>query len=618
MPSLRPAALSRTAQILIGTAGLALAFGSSCDKKGDKGTTPPAPVAAAADDPAGEGFDATAVTATPAAAVEKISVVASVDGLDDILEAFKKLSEGFTPDEATDPLSGLKAQLLAIGFGPGFLGNIDLGGTHVFSGAFPPEGTGGPEDVNFSGSVAVKNGRKVIDSTPSAFRPQPLGKGMWEFSQDDLRVLVKEAGGELHVGMSVEDLDAAAKLQSDNGKGRRIRMRATNIPVGDIDPAELFDLPDIAIVRNFAKVVQDLEALELEMQIGTKSDFEFITSVAAPFHKLGLEPLGAPRKKPTKVEKLLPASPVVAMSLAYGDPKMLHKMIDATVPMGEVPEPFIAMATKTMKGVHGVLDQIDSDVTFAMYLDKKDQATIVLAADVKDDGRAAASLRSLFEVATDAVAMQKTMVGKAKDQAFEASFKKDSVKLPGGAKGDKLSLTLPAGVLADAKDAKMFLRKKELHVTTFVKDGMAVVAIGAGGRDLAAKVATSQSRPPRLRDSLAQDPGLKAVRSAMGGCQLCIVGGSKDIVRFRLVLARDGADDRKVAKEAAGRLKDLAKLGDFGDLGAGVRVEKSDASFGFIVPQTLLFAEPKRIEVLKSLYEFAGNPVAEDDAGRKG
>lgn len=584
------------------TAALALALASSCTKKKtDDSTNPSDATPAGTSAPAGDS-NSNAVVAEPVAAVDKINVVASIDNLGDIFEAFKKASLSYTPDSATDPMGSLQAQLLTIGFGPGFLGNLDFDGTHVFSTAFPAQGQGGADDSDFSGSIAVKDGRKMLESTPSAYRPQPLGEGMWELTQDSIRMLIKEAGKELHLGMKVEDLDRAAGLRGEAGSGRRIRVRATNIPVDGIDPAELLDLPDIKIVRDFTKVLQELDAVELQTQIGTTSNFEFVTSATAPFHKLGLDPLGRPRTSATAVEKVLPAGPVFVASLAYGDPKMLHKMIDATVPMGMVPEPFKDMATKTVASVHGLLDQVANDVVFALYVDSRGQGTIVIASDVKDDAGTRKALRSLSEVTLSAVEMQKAMAGKDADQAFSATFKQESVKVAGKIKGDKLSIAIPKGFRDDVRDVQMFVKKNAFETTTLVKNGIAVVAIGAGGRDVVAKVSSGLEKAPK--SSLGQDEGLALVRSAMGGCQVCIAGGPSEYMRFRLLLAKGATTDKAAAKAASGELKSLASLGAMGLIGAGIKLEKDAASVGAVIPQRLLYADPKKVEKFFSIHEF--------------
>ena len=587
-----------TPRTLAATVALALPLAlASCGKKTQEPTQPP--VAADAEQPEGVpgGVPGGVVERTPVPAEQKINVVASVNDLADVMEAFKKFSDSFTPDSPSDPMATLQSQLLAFGFAPGFLGNIDLAGTHVLSTSFPAQGQGTPEDSDFAGSVAVKNGRKVIESVPSAYRPQPLGEGMWELTQDDVRMLIKEAGAELHVGMTVDDLDRAAKLRGQVPKdGRRIKIRASNIPTDNVDPRMLLDLPDIKIVRDLTTVLQELDAVEIETDIGTSKDFELLTSAKAPFHKLGLAPLGTPRTAPTAVEKVLPPDPVFVTSLAYGDPKLLHKMIDASVPAS------MDLIKKALGGVHGLLDQVANDVVFAFYLDAKGRGSVVIAADIKDDAKTLDAVRSLNEVALAGVELQQGMVGNAKDQAFDATFKKGAVKLSGGAKGDKLTVKLPKGMVEELDAFKMFLSKDKVDMNTLVKDGIGVITIGAGGRDVLAKVARGLVKAPK--NSLGTDAGLKSVRAAMGGCQVCMTGGPNEYLHFRLLLSRDTSSDKEHSKEVAKQLKELAKAGDFGLLGAGVKVEKDSASLGVVVPQSFIYAGKAKAAKFVEIHDF--------------
>ena len=192
------------------------------------------------------------------------------------------------------------------------------------------------------------------------------------------------------------------------------------------------------------------------------------------------------------------------------------------------------------------------------------------------------------------------MVGKAKDQALDGSFKKAAVKLAGGAKGDRLTITFPKGMADELESFKMFLSKGKLDMSTLVKDGIAVVTIGAGGRDVLAKVASGLVKAPK--SSLGNDAGLESVRAAMGGCQVCMTGGPNEYLRFRLLLTKDSSPDQ--SKEAAAKLKELAKAGDFGLWGAGVKVEKDSASLGLVVPQSFLYAGKDKAAKFMEINDF--------------
>ncbi len=578
-----------------------LALASCGKKKPDAEQTQPpiAPVPAA---PA----DDTVKVVEPAPAAEKITVTGSVEALDDLMAATKKFSESFMPDSAVDPKAEIQSMLLGVGFGPGFLNNIDLGGVHAFSTASPADG-GRPEDTDLSASVAVVDARKLIDSMPSSQRPSPLGEGMWEMMMDEsTRLLLREQGKELLVGLSTKDIDAAGKLRAQAGTGRRIRLRATNIPGDEIDPAAVLDeLPvDSKLVKDLSAVLRDLDAVTFETDLGTDRDFQIDLGVTAPFKRLGLDPIGAPRAAATALESRLPADPVVATTMSWGDPALLHKLLDQ-VPMDQIPDPVKPMVTKALTNTHALLDQIANDVAFALYIDKKGRATVVMATDVRDEAKAQAGLRGLGEVMLEGVQTQATMAGKAKDKAFSASLKVDGVKVAGG-KADRLTIKIPKGFSEDTRQAKMFLRKNSVEMVTLVKQGTAVVAIGAGAQALVADVAKSLGGSRRR--SLAQNQGLEVLRKSMGGCQVCVISDPLAYFRFRLMLVRDGAEDKKVVKKASEKLYGLSKLSSIGQGGVGLKIEAEAASMGLVVPKTTLFAPADTIKALREINEFVGDP----------
>ena len=205
--------------LLVASLAAPLALTGCGKKKNTEETQPPSvPVTTAPADPPPK------VVAEPQAAVERITVSGRLEGLDDMFDGFKKLSESWMPDEATDPQAEIQAMLLGQGFGPGFWGNLDLGGLHTFSLATPVDG-GRPEDSSLSASMAVVDGRKLIENMPQAQRPSPLGEGMWELSLDDTRVLMSEAGKELLLGFSTEDIDAAGKLRGGDKGGMRLQLK---------------------------------------------------------------------------------------------------------------------------------------------------------------------------------------------------------------------------------------------------------------------------------------------------------------------------------------------------------------------------------------------------------
>lgn len=584
-------------------APLALA---SCGKKQQEETQPPItdvpPAAVEEEEP---------VAAEPAPVAERIVVQGSLEGLDDIFAAFKKFSESYSPEDAADPAAEIQAMLLGQGFGPGFWTNLDLTGMHTWTLATPVSG-GRPSDTSLAASVAVLDGRKLIDNMPQSQRPNPLGEGMWELMLDTTRVLLREQGQELLLGFSTEDIDAAGKLRGSVRQGARFRVRATNIPTDDIDPAAVLDeLPaDNPLVQKLSEVLKELDAITLEADVGTTRDFGLRVGATAPFGKLGLDPIGKPRGAATALEGRLPADPVFVTSLSWGDPAMLHALVKK-LPMDQVPEPVRPLVEKAVLSTHALLDQVANDVVFAMYLDKKGQATFVIAADVRDDAKTKAALQGVHEVLADGIKTQATMAGGNKDAAFSAKLDLGGLKV-GKAKADRLTIKVPNGFKEDVRKARMFMRKDSLDVITHVEQGTAVMAIGAGARTIVTDVAKSLGGS--RRSSLAQHKGLEGLRKSMGGCQICVSGDPLAYFRFRLMLLRDDSTDKSLIKKAGEHMYTLSKLASIGYSGAGVRLADDAGSFGVSIPQTTVFAPRKSVEKLQTVMEFVDDPGTAEPA----
>lgn len=605
---------TRRSVLLAASLAAPLALASCGKKKNTEETQPPltaAPVVVPDDAPA---------QAAPRPAVEKITIAGSIEGLGDILEGVKKLSESYMPDQAQDPKAEIQAGLLGIGFGPGFFNNIDLDGLHVFTTSTPASGGGGPGDSSIAASMAVIDARQLIDNMPQSQRPAPLGEGMWELKVDDTRLLMREQAKELLLGLSTEDIATAGSLRAQVKPGARFRLRATNIPTDDIDPSAVLEELPVGgkLAQDLGEIVRELQALTFEADFGTTRDLQAQVGAEAPFQKLGLGPIGTPRAASTALESRLPADPVFVTTLSWGDPTLLHKMID-TVPMGQVPEPVKPMVEKAIKSAHDLLDQVASDVAFALYIDKKGQATFVMAADVKDEAKTKAALQGVHQVLAEGADTQATMAGKNKDAALSAKLELDGLKLPGGS-ADRLTIKIPKDFQSDVRKAQMFLSKSSIEAVSFVNEGTAILAIGAGARATVTDVAKSLGKA--RKKSLAQHAGLEGLRKSMGGCQICMAGDPLAYFRFRLMLVRDESEDKAVIKEAGVKMYELSKLGSIGYPAAGVKVQDDQASMGLVVPQATLFAPRASVETLGEINDFVDDPETaaspKEPAGKTG
>src|SRR5690606_10768114 len=159
---------------------------------------------------------------------------------------------------------------------------------------------------------------------PPSFQPQPLGDGSWELRLDDMTVLLQESEQELRVGLSPRDLAAAAKLDRQPSPGRRIRARIENLPTDQYNREQI---PMLQEIPGLEEVIAGAKAMEVELDFGTERSAQFLTTAIAPFHRLGLDPLGVPRRAATTLEQRLPAEPFFAATMSWGDPALVHASI---------------------------------------------------------------------------------------------------------------------------------------------------------------------------------------------------------------------------------------------------------------------------------------------------
>jgi hypothetical protein len=568
----------------------------ACSKTRTAGPVAPAPAAAVAPAPAAVQPSSDPARPEP----KRIVVRGSVTAVDDLFAAVKDIGARLDPDRPLDPRADLQAMLLQSGFSPAFLDNIDLAGSHALHVGYPADQQANVRDARIAGTLAVVDARKLIDAMPGGLKPQPLGEGVWELRVDDVKALLRESGKELQFGLSADDLALAGKLRGELGEGKRVRVRVSDLPPDGIDPATLLDLPrGNKLAKQLSKVARELEALALELDFGTGRDAELVASAEAPFHQLGIEPLGAPRVAPTAIEGRLPAGPALVATLSFGDPRLVHETITAQVPLSEIPEPFGSIAKRAVEGAHALLDQVKNDVVLAIYLDAKGAVTMVIAADVEDDAKTLAGLRSINQAIVEAGLAQRKLAGKDKDAAVTVAWKPGGLAL-GGVKADRLTIEPPASAGEDLARLDSLLTGGAIESVSFVEDGMAAVVIGANTKRVAGDIAKGLAKP--RPSSLAQDEGLARVRKTMGGCQICLAGDPLQYFRLRLVLERDGTTDKARAKETKAALGRLAKVKAVGASSAGLRVERERAAFGLVVPASTMFAPAETVVALREIH----------------
>ncbi|MEM6293650.1 MAG: hypothetical protein AAGA54_20415 [Myxococcota bacterium] len=600
----------RTARVFVlaGAAGLLLPGTlTGCAKKQPESTTP-ATASEPAAPPAAPKVDpmADAERANP---VEKVEVLASFEGIEDMIKTASNLQAKIEGEEPSgDPMAEIQAGLLAQGFGPGFLSSINLDALHAVKVAFPTDDAAGPEAIDFAASLAVSDARKVLESMPSAARPQPLGGDMWELRQENEAFLIKETGTALLWGRSDADVEKAGGLLQEVGKGRRVRIKAWNIPADQVNPAELLDLPqDIPIVKTASEILQELNAAEFQLDLGSGKQVEVVASAEAPFGKLGLDPLGKARMKATPLEAKLPEGAIFVTTLAYGDPKMLHKTIDKMVPVDQVPAPFDEMVKDAVKGVHMILNSIAGNVVAALYLDGKGQPTIVIAAGVKKkkQDKAIEGLRKIHGTVKLALDAHAALQGKNKDAKFAVNWKESGLKMS-GVKADQMTVKIAKDFQGETEEVALFLKKNSIETVSFVEDGVAFWAIGAGARSLGSDVARSLGKD--RSSSMASEGTLETVRKGMDGCQVCMSFDAGAYLRLRLLDMQAKTKDKAQLKVIKKKLAELKKLKGEAEVGMGVRFAENEGAVGFVVPTATLELSKETVASMKDLLEFVDSP----------
>lgn len=555
------------------------------------GKTKQQPVAAdeagAARGDAGPG----AMAVAPAKPMRKIQFRGSVEGFDDMLTFVEEVVSKAEPEDRTDVRAEMQASFLQQGYKPGFYESLDLGGLFAIDLGYPfpevGEPAARPSDLDLAGVIPSTDPKRMLDSMPDTLKPQPLGDGLWELiMEDNLSLKLRQKDKFVEFGGEIADLDRAGQLPGQLGPGRRVRARVSDLPAEWLDLSRMLGgVPGPA--QAFAEVVRETKAVEFAGDAGTDRDVVAVVAAEAPFAKLGLGPLGKASAKPSPLAASLPPNAAFALEMPWGDPKLLHEIIDNNVDPGQVPAPFDAVVVDAVKASHGLLDQLRDGVLAAWYVDKAGRVSIVMAGAVADDATARDSIRTLLGSAEKAFSAHISLQGNEKDKKYSVAIKKD-VKMS-RAKVDRFTVTVPKFLQGDFESLAMLVGKKnpKLEIYVTVHEGMAIMAMGAGAKKTMGDMARSLGKPrPK---SLEAEGGLALARSIDGGCQFCVMLDPVEATRMYFVAKRDSGSNDK----AAGALKKLDKLKISGEFAFSVKLEDTRGSVGVAMPRLMIAQNPK-------------------------
>ncbi|MCA9696865.1 MAG: hypothetical protein KC431_05020, partial [Myxococcales bacterium] len=343
-------------------------------------------------------------------------------------------------------------------------------------------------------------------------------------------------------------------------------------------------------------------AVELLADFGTDRDLTGLVQASAPFERLGLDPIGPATQAPSALAKAMPPDAIGVWLMPWGDPGMLHQILDKRIPVNEIPAPFDGYAGDVIKGLHGVLGAVDKEVLMAPYLDDKGNMTLVFAASVKDEDGARAAVRQIFTAADKAFTDHIALTGTSPDHTYKVSFKKDGVKA-GKFKGDLFTLTVPKDKQKDLEDAAWFVGKKpQLEVAVVVADGKLVMAMGVGQKSFMSALG---KRLGKAGDGgLEAGGGLALARKLSNGCQYCVAIDPIEAAEFAFMVVANNQDDpEEVRKAAKAALAKVGKLGIDGEVALAARFGTGQGAFGFGMPKGLLFTDSDKVKALVELFK---------------
>jgi len=556
---------------------------------------------------AGEPSHTEATTSVPYAAVEKIEISSSVSGVGDMFDAASSILNMWSPPEpgmpATNLLDFAKLAMIQEGFAPRFFESIDLDGTHVLSFAFPqddqPQTT--DADIDLALSLASSNAADLVESMPQSMQPQPMGDNMWQSVEDEVLILFRARPRALEIALSMADLDRAGMLAAQASPTPRFQLRASNLPAGDIDISELIPMPDEG-AGLMSSIFNETTAVQFYADFGTDRAFSARAEAEAPFERLGLDPIGPATQRESELAKTLPAGALGVWVMPWGDPGLLHTLLDKRIPIDQIPAPFDGYVDDIVGGLHGVLGSIHNEVLATAYLDDKGNLTIVFAAEISDEAGARKAMREIWGAAEKAFSDHIALTDGSADHRYAVKFKVGAGRA-GKFKTDHFSLTLPKSIQDSFENARSLLGKNpKLEISTVIADGKLVVAIGAGHRQFMANLGRRLGKAKA--GGLEAGGGLALARGLSAGCQHCVAIDPVQVGKMVFtIIATDPDEPAAVQKAAKSAIQKLAKAGIEGEVALAARFETGRGALGFGIPKELLFIDAAKVKTVIDLFD---------------
>ena len=585
-----------------------IAFGPGCaPKSGEASAVEPNPNEEASSNGAiADEFSKGEAPAEQIDKIEKIQIAVRTHHLDVVFEQIERLSEQWTG-------TAIKiGELLAAMAESDSSTVIEISRPISFDAAYPQPGQQSrPEDLEVRVHLPSKDPRAFIERDGTM---QPLGDGLWRRPLNDtLSLLVREDARGVTVATSMTGLDKAlSEYNSAEPLDPRFQLQVevANFPRDSIDPSALLEIGGIADSKTLSKIIQELTGLRLQLGFQQNSAVELLARASAPYESLGLSPLGPALNETSMLAATLPAKAVVSGVLSMSNARPVIREIDALLAdISEVPPPFDEAIERTANALRRILNGIRGEVVFAIYLTKKRELAIVLAAQTPNADASREAIRALMLEIERVLKTHIALVGEDPDERYSASFKPDGLGFS-QARADILAVDLSNAMTRElldddvlSKSSSVLFGKKtdRVEFLSFVEGGASLVALGPGARSVMSDYLRGRKGP--RSSSLETKGGLDAAREVTGGCQLCVTLNPHELANLLVVLEDYEGGDRLKSLE-----KLLKKRALEVEIAVGATLDQQHASFGISLPGALVAPSRENIDLLRDLLDLGEDP----------
>lgn len=574
--------------------GLALGLGGACARK--PAPAPQTPVATAPATP--KKVEAPARPVAPRPEVSYYSADLRLAELGDLLASSDKLSTHWGQERSMSTRDLLATFLNNIGFAPNILERLNLQKPIYAHFDLPHDTRSTREHFDLAISLPSPNPKELIAGLPVSLQLKAEGEDQWKAKLADLQLALKGGPDFLSIARSEKNLARAAKDRSAPAQPDAPRLHVDLDELSDTQRRAVINSLPAGLGARLAPALSELARLSIDLDMGSERPFLGRIWAQAPWSKLNL-PLAAPSTPPSSIAERLPGGAAFASQLMLGDTKPVVDQL-RDLAKAQVPVPFTEPSVELLNALQGLSEQVKTQVIAAYYLDHRSrQSAIVFAADLKEEKSGLAAVEKFWNALTQGLQTHVELVKNSPEDRYLVEYRNRGPKLS-GQRTQRLRIELPERFTKDLLpqgDLALLAplistqgKKKRLEAYSFVRDGYAVVALGAGAR-------SAIKNTVKLRDqNLASSQGLVQAQSSAKGCQIC---GFIDPLPMLRALAVHAAAESGRSKDLRKTLKELDSIKLEGVMSGGAKIEATQGEMAMFVPTSLVYPEPSQAAKLK-------------------